>query len=101
MLWLMSFTSSDLDHILVLAHLELSDMEKQHFLPQLSSVLSNMKALDRFDLSGLSPSSHAYIQDQSLREDDIVSYPDMNLENNAPSWEDACFSVPKIIEDLS
>lgn len=92
----MTLKMEDLDHVLKLAHLSITDKEKEQFLPQLQSTLAFMNSLDALELSDIEPSAYANASSHYLREDNIQNQADLFLEENAPKWEDGYFSVPKI-----
>jgi aspartyl-tRNA(Asn)/glutamyl-tRNA(Gln) amidotransferase subunit C len=93
----MSLEMKDLNHVLKLAHLDISEEEKQAYLPQLQSTLAFMQSMDNLDLEGVEPSAYATNQAQYLRVDEPENQSDLFFEKNAPDWEDGYFSVPKII----
>lgn len=93
----MNFSTQDLDHLAKLAHLSLTEQEKQAFLPQIDHILGYMSklsdvAVDRARLDSLLDA------EMQLR-DDVVSEADLPLlADNAPDWDAAAnaFFVPKI-----
>ena len=93
----MSIEKKDLDRVAQLAHIHITEEEKELFLPQFQHVLGFMKSLDEFDLSDVEPTSTVIEGDTPLREDVVVAQPDLLLEENAPLFEDNCFKVPKIL----
>ena len=95
----MSFTKEDLDHIVNLAHLSVSDEDKAKYLSQLQDVLGYVEQLDQLDLADIAPTAYANTQGTLLREDTILPRQDLLLEQNAPLWEKGCFQVPKILND--
>jgi len=97
----MSLEMRDLDHVLKLSYLDISEEEKAQFLPQLQRTLGFMNDLDQLDLYGVEPSAYATDQAHYLREDVVNNQNDLFLEKNAPSWEAQCFSVPKMGGDVS
>jgi aspartyl-tRNA(Asn)/glutamyl-tRNA(Gln) amidotransferase subunit C len=93
----MTVEMKDLDHVLKLSHLHISDDEKPEYLEKLKSTLETMKSLDSLDLSKIEPSSHSNLESHYLREDTAENHADLLLEKNAPDWEDGYFSVPQIL----
>ena len=89
----------DLDHVLKLAHIDISEEDKKTYLPQLQRTLETMKTMDNFDLSDVAPSAHAFNQEAYIREDIVAQGDDLLMEKNAPDWEGCCFSVPSILGD--
>lgn len=92
----MSFTQTDLDRIIHLAHLNVSDDLKARFLPQIQSILGHMESINQFDLSQVAPSATAFATSMPLRDDVVESAGDWMLERNAPHWSDNAFVVPRI-----
>lgn len=95
----MSLEMKDLDHVLKLSYLDISEEEKVQFLPQLQRTLSFMNDLDTLDLYGVEPSAYAGEHGHYLRDDVVNNQNDLFLEKNAPAWEAHCFSVPKMAGD--
>ncbi len=92
----MTFSKSDLDHIINLAHLEVSPELRDTYLPQIQSILGHMESIDQFDLSGVQPLATAFSTGMPLREDTVVAQPHLLLAENAPAWTDGAFLVPRI-----
>ena len=95
----MSLEMRDLDHVLKLSHLDITDEEKALFLPQLQRTLGFMNDLGELDLYGVEPSTYAGDEAQYLRDDTVMNQNHLFLEENAPAWEAQCFSVPKMSGD--
>lgn len=95
----MSFTKDDLNHVLNLAHLELSEEEKDKYQGQLQNILQSVDVLDKFDLTNTPPSSHPGHHSHFLREDIAENQNDLLMAENAPDFEDGYFSVPQILGD--
>jgi len=95
----MKLEKKDLEHVLKLAHLSVSESEKSALLPDLQRILDTMKSLDKVDLNTIEPSSYAFNQEAFIREDVVEQGDDLLMEQNAPDWESGCFSVPSILGD--
>ena len=93
----MKLTKEVLDQVLNLAHLELDENSKSGYLSQLQSVLDHMAQLNKLDLDQISPSSWSEGVSTPFREDKVVEQSLPSIEDNAPKWENNCFSVPKIL----
>ncbi len=93
----MTFSKSDLDHIIQLAHLDVSTALKEKFLPQIQSILTHMESINQFDLTHVAPAATAFSVDMVLRDDVVVPQPDLLLATNAPAWADHSFVVPRIL----
>jgi len=92
----MTFSHSDLDHIIRLAHLEVDSDLKEKFLPQIQSILGHMDSINKFDLTDVPAAATAFSVEMTLRDDVVVIQPDLRLATNAPSWNDHAFVVPRI-----
>lgn len=89
-----------LNKVAELAHLELTETEKEQYLPQLQAVLESMSTIDAFDLSGIEPATHSTVPMLYIREDQKEApenSEELLKEDNAPHWEQGGFRVPKIL----
>ncbi len=93
----MTLTSSDLDHVIELARLDIPETEKTLYLGQLQKILDSMAALDKLDLSGVEP-TFSTSQSVNLRPD-IDRVFDVTPSEIAPLWEENGFQVPKILDE--
>ena len=75
-------TITDLDHVLKLARLTLSDTEKPHYLKTLQDVLGTMKLMDQQPLDHVMACTHAAHDDANFRNDVVVDYGNLNLNHN-------------------
>ncbi len=92
----MALTEEYFDHILKLAHVSVSEQERERFRVQLENILNNTKTMSKFEIDALEPTLTLCEGPTPLREDVIEIQDDLFLEQNAPDWEDGCFRVPKI-----
>ena len=98
----MALTQKDAQYVAQLAHLELTEEERQKFLPQLDSILQYMQKLNELDTSQVEPMAQVTYParaNPSLRED----LPHKTFEQeealaNAPDQNAGCFRVPRVIE---
>jgi aspartyl-tRNA(Asn)/glutamyl-tRNA(Gln) amidotransferase subunit C len=82
-----------------LARLELSDDELERLTRELDAILGYMALLDRLDVSGVEPTTHAVPLDLPLRDDALGTQLDVEAAlGDAPRREGPFFEVPKIIE---
>lgn len=89
----------DVEHIVHLARLFLTEGEKKKFGAQLSSILNYVEKLKEIDTSGVEPTSHVLQMSNIMREDDLR--PSLKKDDalmNAPDRADDFYRVPKIIE---
>jgi aspartyl-tRNA(Asn)/glutamyl-tRNA(Gln) amidotransferase subunit C len=66
-----NITKSDIDHVAKLSSLNLTDSEKAHFAPQLSSIISHIESLSEVDTQGVLPTSQTTGLENVMREDVI------------------------------
>jgi len=95
----MQLTPEEVEHIALLARLELTAEEKEHFREQLSSILNHVAKLQRLDTSHIAPTSSVLPSRSRLREDQTT--PGLNAEQalrNAPDVENDQFRVPPVLE---
>jgi aspartyl-tRNA(Asn)/glutamyl-tRNA(Gln) amidotransferase subunit C len=89
----------DIEKVVRLARLELSEEEKKTFGNQLDQILTYMEQLNRLDTTGVEPTSHAIAIQNAFREDETKpSFPREEVLGIGPDQEDGYFKVPRIIE---
>jgi aspartyl-tRNA(Asn)/glutamyl-tRNA(Gln) amidotransferase subunit C len=95
-----TLTISDVERIAALAHLDLTDEEKQLFRQQLADILSYAEQLQAIDTTGVPATAHVNASPNAGREDE--PRPSLTIADaigNAPDGsEDAgMFRVPRVI----
>ncbi len=95
----MTLTLKEVEHIALLARLELSADEKVRYQKQLSDILDYVAQLQRLDTQPQEPASDVRPKSARLREDK----PRQGLSPeealcNAPSARDGQFRVPPVLE---
>jgi aspartyl-tRNA(Asn)/glutamyl-tRNA(Gln) amidotransferase subunit C len=90
-------TLQTVDHVAKLAHLSLSDAERETFARQLDEILAYAESIQALDTSEVEPMSHAAATG-SFRDDE----PQPSLERErvlaaAPDAADGLFRVPRIL----
>jgi len=94
----MKISKQEVEHVAMLARLELTEEEKQTYTEQLNSILDYAAMLDRLDTRDVQPTAHPLPLQNVFRED--VVRPSILQEDalaNAPDQEDGFFKVPKIV----
>ena len=94
----MMITKKDVEHVALLARLELSEVEKENFTEQLNAILEYADALKQLDTTNVQPTAHPLPINNVFRED--VARPSIHNGEalaNAPEQEDGFFKVPKIV----
>jgi aspartyl-tRNA(Asn)/glutamyl-tRNA(Gln) amidotransferase subunit C len=95
----MALTDQDVVHVARLARLALSDEEKAKYRLQLEKILGHIQSLDKYDVKGVPPTSHAVPMSTAWREDEPRVFPDIEgILSNAPEREESFFKVRKVIE---
>jgi aspartyl-tRNA(Asn)/glutamyl-tRNA(Gln) amidotransferase subunit C len=95
----MTLTLKEVEHIALLARLELSDEEKRHYQQQLSHILDHIAQLQKLDTSHIAAASSVQPKGMRLRVDE----PRFGLTtgqalDNAPDVEADQFRVPPVME---
>jgi aspartyl-tRNA(Asn)/glutamyl-tRNA(Gln) amidotransferase subunit C len=89
----------DIEHLSLLARLNLSDDEKQLFSTQVDSIIDYINTLNELDTSDVEPTAHILPMKNVFREDILkASLPREKAMQNAPEKNDDFYRVPKIIE---
>ena len=93
-------TIADVERVAALAHLELTDEEKELFTKQLADILGYAEQVQAIDTSGVPATAHVHAAQRRERED--VPRPSLAVEDalaNAPDAdrEAGLFRVPRVI----
>ena len=95
----MKLTRDEVQHIAVLARLDLAADEQKQLVGQLNHILEYMDKLNELDTDTVEPLSHAVDVVNVLRPDKAVNQPQTEgMLQNAPARDGDFLSVPKIIE---
>ncbi len=94
----MALTIKEVEHVALLARLELNEAEKQLFAEQLSSILEYVDKLNELSTDGVEPLAHILPVFNVFRPDEIQpGSPREEILANAPLIEDGQYKVPKIM----
>ncbi|MTI85959.1 MAG: Asp-tRNA(Asn)/Glu-tRNA(Gln) amidotransferase subunit GatC [Firmicutes bacterium] len=89
---------SDVEHVALLARLELSEEEKELYTKQLSDILEHAQTLNKLDTENVLPTAHVLPLKNVFREDEVGDHLDTEKAlSNAPDKEENFFRVPKIV----
>jgi aspartyl-tRNA(Asn)/glutamyl-tRNA(Gln) amidotransferase subunit C len=94
----MALSIEEVEHIAMLARLELSQAEKKHYQEHLSAILEYAAKLSELDTSGILPTSSGLPAQSVLRDDE--PRPGMEIDDlllNAPQHEARQFRVPPVL----
>ncbi len=97
----MGITKRDVEHVALLARLELAEEEKESFTRQLDRIIRHVDKLNELDTEGIPPTFHTLPELRCrLREDRVGEGLDREEAlAGAPEREGDCFKVPPVIED--
>lgn len=91
-------SKDDVEHVALLARLELSEAEKELYTQQLNAILEHAQALQQVDTEGVPPTAHVLPLQNVWREDRVgVDLPPEKVLANAPERDENFFKVPKIV----
>ena len=95
----MRISREEVQHVALLARLELSDKEETELVDHFDKVLSYMEKLNELNTDDVQPLAHALEVPAPLREDRVTNQANTDaLLQNAPDRQTDFFKVPKIIE---
>ena len=89
----------DIEHVALLARLELTDEEKARLREQLGVILEAAAKVSEVATDDVPPTAYAIARSNVLRPDEIT--PSLTTEevlSNAPEVEDDRFKVPRVVE---
>lgn len=95
----MKITRKEVEHVAMLARLELSEEEIETFTRQLDQILTYVDKLNELNTEAVEPTSHPLSLGSALREDIVKESLDPELSlRNAPQRVGRAFKVPRVIE---
>jgi aspartyl-tRNA(Asn)/glutamyl-tRNA(Gln) amidotransferase subunit C len=95
----MKITRKEVEHVALLARLNLAEEELETFTGQMDAILAYVDKLNELDTSNIVPTAHAVPMENAFRADEVR--PSIGTENalaNAPERVEGFFRVPKVIE---
>jgi len=94
----MSISRTEVEHVARLAHLELSEDEKERMVRDLNRILDYVECLEGVDVAGIDPASSLSVE-TPLREDRVSGCLDPGVAiGGAPAADRDLFKVPPAIE---
>ncbi|GAB4282659.1 MAG: Asp-tRNA(Asn)/Glu-tRNA(Gln) amidotransferase subunit GatC [Candidatus Promineifilaceae bacterium] len=96
----MSLSKEDVAKIAHLARLELTEAQLEQYREQLSAILDYADMLNELDLDGVPPTAHAVVQQNVMRQDEVV--PGLSLEDvlyNAPKQANNQFLIQSVLDE--
>lgn len=95
----MRVTKETIEHVANLARLNLTEQETEKLTVEMAEIISYVDKLNELDTSDISPTAHVIPINNVFREDIAEkSFDRDKILANAPSAEDGCFKVPKVVE---
>jgi len=92
-------TLREVEHVALLARLELTADEKQTLTEELNVILEHFERLQELDTTDVEPTSHAIPLQNVFREDEVrPSLPREAFLREAPEARGEYFVVPRIVE---
>lgn len=94
----MPISKADVEHVALLARLDLTDDEKETLTSQLGHILEHAGKIAELDTASVEPTAHAVPTVNVFRADEVG--PELSVEealSNAPEREGDAFGVPKIV----
>jgi aspartyl-tRNA(Asn)/glutamyl-tRNA(Gln) amidotransferase subunit C len=95
----MRLSPEEVDHIALLARLDLSPQERARAATELTQILSSFEKLGELDTQNIEPTSHVFPVTNVLRED--LARPGLTPAEalqNAPEAAADMFQVPRVVE---
>ncbi|HEX3015078.1 MAG TPA: Asp-tRNA(Asn)/Glu-tRNA(Gln) amidotransferase subunit GatC [Desulfobacteria bacterium] len=94
----MKITKEQVEHVAMLARLELSEDEKELYTGQLDAILAYAAKLEKLDTTDIPPTAHVLPLHNVFREDTVKQSISREAAlDNAPDAEDGFFKVPRIV----
>jgi len=91
-------SKKEVEHVAWLAHIELSEQEKELFTEQFNDILDYFKKIDEINTEGVEPTYHVLDLNNVTRKDEIL--PSLSTEDalkNAPRKQKKFFKAPRIV----
>lgn len=89
----------NLDHLAKLAHLRLSDEEREQVQSDLQRIIDMVDQMQSVDTEGIAPLSHPLDAKQRLRPDAVTEIVDReHFQQGAPATRDGLYLVPRVVE---
>lgn len=91
-------SKSEIGHIAWLAHIELTEEEKELFTEQFNRILDFFRKIDEVDTNDVPPTYHVLELVNVYRKDEVEkSLPKEEVLKNAPRRKDDFFKSPRIV----
>ncbi|OGS05197.1 MAG: hypothetical protein A3G41_02675 [Elusimicrobia bacterium RIFCSPLOWO2_12_FULL_59_9] len=95
----MALSEKEIEHVAILARLEISAAEKTRFGKELGQILDYVEKIKGLDTSRVDPTASVLGDEDVFREDAVRLFPGAAaLLDNAPDKEGPFFKVKKVVE---
>ena len=95
----MKVTKEMIENVANLARLNLSEQEKEKLTIDMANIITYVDKLNELDTSNVPQTAHVLPIKNVFRADVVhPSYDREEILSNAPSKENGCYKVPKVIE---
>lgn len=95
----MKVTRNTIEQVANLARLKLTETETDKMTVEMGKIIEWVDKLRQLDTNGIKPMEHVIPMNNIFREDiPKASYDREKILKNAPSSEEGCFKVPKVVE---
>ena len=95
----MSLSKDQVQHIALLARLQIDDSDVDDVVKKLSSIVDFVDQLQAAPTDDVIPMAHPLNQTQRLRADVVTECDERDrIQQNAPSVQDGLYLVPRVIE---
>jgi aspartyl-tRNA(Asn)/glutamyl-tRNA(Gln) amidotransferase subunit C len=95
----MKLTEKDIEHVASLARLNLAPEQKTKMTNELANIINFADKLNELDTTGVEPTAHILDISNVFRKDEVrPSFDREDIIANAPTHEDGCVKVPKVVE---
>jgi len=90
-------TKEDIEYVAKLAKLNLTEQEKEKFIPQLADIITFADKISELNTDNVQPTQHILETHNVFRKDEVVpSYKREDIIKNAPEKEAGCIIVPGV-----
>lgn len=94
----MSISAKEVEHVAMLARLNIPEDELEAYTRQLGDILKSIQKLEELDTNNVEPTAHVLPVHNVFREDQVEDSIERELAlKGAPDVEEGQFKVPKIV----
>ncbi len=95
----MKITKDQVEHVAHLARLSLTEEEKVQMTKDMEMILEFADQINEYTFEDVNATAHVIPINNVFREDEVSPSMDRDvLLKNAPSKENGCYTVPKVVE---